>query len=198
MSPFLVPTTTSPWIWPSNGKIIRGPLPKFLIPTIFGGFQRCIYDYFSYIHRFSFVSRIMVWYFMDDFLNWLIVNISYFLYVDLLSLFMILFLLLGILLWFINFWVIWFYHGILGSLLASPPFKDPYTLLDFGCFLPLSLVYFHEYFVLWCLSCHSPFSYEVSSWYFMFCWVFQVVTLRLPFVFLLGISYSKSHGLTWD
>ena len=169
MSPFLVPTTTSPWIWPSNGKIIRGPLPKFLIPTIFGGFQRCIYDYFSYIHRFSFVSLMMIWSFITALVQ--LTDGEYFLFlicwtfdiiVDYIPLSW------DASLWFSNLWFIWFYHLLLGSLLVGPPFKDPSTLSKVGCFRPLWLVCFHEYCFPWFLSCHSLSSDEVSIVYLMF------------------------------
>ena len=39
MSPFVVPTTTPPLIWPSNGKIIRGPYQIFWILHLLEGFD---------------------------------------------------------------------------------------------------------------------------------------------------------------
>ena len=35
----VVPTTTPPLIWPSNGQILRGPYQKFLNPTLMEGFD---------------------------------------------------------------------------------------------------------------------------------------------------------------
>lgn len=98
--------------------------------------------------------------------------------------------------WFSNFWVIWFCHLLSRSLLVGPPFKDPSTLSTVGWFWPIWLVCFHEYFVLWCLSCHSPSSYKVSSWYLMFWLGFggcdSLTTICIsPWYFLLKNSWIE-------
>ena len=89
-----------------------------------------------------------------------------------------------------------FYHLLLGSLLAGPPFKDPSTLSKVGCFLPLLLVFFIRivFYDVYHAIPDPPMKFQVDI--LCFGWVLEVVTLRLPLVFNLGISYSKDHGLT--
>ena len=92
LSPNVVPTTTSPWIWPSNGKIVRGPLPKIWILSHYGG----LWVHFLWLlllsYRWGFFFRdddwftwmtervwwwdapIMLW------VNWLMVIIAYIFY----------------------------------------------------------------------------------------------------------------------
>ena len=41
---------------------------------------------------------------------------------------------------------------------------------------------------------HPPMQCQVDT--LSFDWILEVVTFRLPFVFHLGLSYSKPHGLT--
>ena len=43
---------------------------------------------------------------------------------------------------------------------------------------------------------HPPIKFQDYTLYFG--WILEVVTLQLPFVFHLGISYSKCHGLTLE
>ena len=61
----IVPTTTPPWIWPSNGKILRGALPKILNPTLLWRFSVHIYDYFSYFPMYeisSWANGLLIWF----------------------------------------------------------------------------------------------------------------------------------------
>ena len=50
MLPFVVPRTTPPWIWPSNGKILRVPYQKFLILNTYGGFRHVYMTNSSYFY----------------------------------------------------------------------------------------------------------------------------------------------------
>ena len=65
----VLPTTTSTWIWPSNGKILRGPLQKFWILQLMEVFvhlymTNCFYIYFRWLKARG--SMIFHWLFYYD------------------------------------------------------------------------------------------------------------------------------------
>jgi len=62
---FVVPTTTSPWIWPSNGKILRGPYQIFWILTLMEVLRHVYMTNFSYIY-FRLLKVEGAWSFLDD------------------------------------------------------------------------------------------------------------------------------------
>lgn len=66
--------------------------------------------------------------------------------------------------WCSDFWVNWSYHLPSRSLLASLPFQRPFHPSEVGCYITL-IDFFSKEYVLWCLSCHVPSSYEDSSLY---------------------------------
>ena len=77
---YVVPKTTSPWIWPSNGQILRGTFQNFWIPILLEVFRHvymtnCSYFYFQWLKVWSYV--IFHWCFdYDDW--WLIFPILFF------------------------------------------------------------------------------------------------------------------------
>ena len=70
----VVPTTTSPWFWPSNGKILRGPLLNFLNPTTYGVIGMYIWLIAPNLSFDDWKPKVM-WSFIDP-LN-MMVNLSY-------------------------------------------------------------------------------------------------------------------------
>ena len=46
----VVPATTYPWIWPSNGQILRGPYQIFWILPLMEVFRHVYMTNYSYIH----------------------------------------------------------------------------------------------------------------------------------------------------
>ena len=77
MSPFVVPIKNLPLIWPSNGKIIRGPYQYFLNPTLIEGFDYvnmtdCSYLLLLVIEDLKlYVLLSMLW------LWWLVIDLIY-------------------------------------------------------------------------------------------------------------------------
>ena len=100
--------------------------------------------------------------------------------------------------WCINFWINWLYHLLLGSLLASPPFKDPPTLCrlvvfnHFDWFVFIIIVFYDAYHVI----PNPPMKFQAYT--LSFGWVFGVVALQLPPSFHCQFSFLKPHGLILD
>ena len=126
---------------------------------------------------------------------WWLFPISFILYFDLIDNCII--LAWDAYLWFSNFWVIWFYHLLLGSLLVGPPFKDPSTLSEVGYFWPIWLVFFTRilFYDAYYVIPHPPMKFQANT--LCFGWVLEVVTLWLPLVLHLVISHSKPLKFTW-
>ena len=97
--------------------------------------------------------------------------------------------------WCINFWVNWFYHLLLGSLLSSQPFKDPCDLLDdyffnhFDWLVFIRILFYDAYHVI----PHPPMKFQADTPSFGL--ILEVVTFKLPLVFHPVFYYSKPHGL---
>ena len=77
MSPFVVPTTTSPFIWPSNGKILSGPYQIFWVLHIWMVFGYVYMTNCSYLlllmieglKLYNLLSMLWLW--------WLVIDLNY-------------------------------------------------------------------------------------------------------------------------
>ena len=81
-SPPIIPTTTPPWIWPSNGKILRSPYQNIWILSLMEVFRHVYMTNYSYIYfRWLKVwgSMIFPWCFDYD-VWWLILPIIFWSY----------------------------------------------------------------------------------------------------------------------
>ena len=159
-----------------------------------------IYIWLLLLHlRFS----LIVWWWYSHswmfWINWLMVTIAYILHVDLMILFMILILFLGM-----------FFDGLVNyeSFGSTPCFQKvsqlvhpsrillPYRMVvffyHFHCFFFMRIMFYGVYHVI----PHPPMKFQPNT--LCFGWILEVVTLWLPIFFHLVISYSKPHGLTWD
>jgi hypothetical protein len=84
LSPFVVPITTCPWIWPYNGKIIRGsyqsfwilPLMEFFIHVYMTNYSYC---YFRWLKAWS--SMVFPWCF--EYYGWWLILPIFFWYHEL-------------------------------------------------------------------------------------------------------------------
>ena len=71
-----------------------------------------------------------------------------------------------------------------------PPYWMMVLFNDFDWLVFIRIVFYDSYHVI----PNPPMKFQAHA--VCFGWVLDVVTLRLPLLFHLGISYSKPHGLT--
>ena len=123
----VVPTTTFPWIWPSNGKIIRGPFQNFWILPLMEVFRHvymtnCCYFYFRWFVAWGF----MIHYWCLDYDGWwLILPILF-----LISWFnwRLNFLTLNSFWWYVHCWTHLSYHLPFICLLSDSSLSTLFTL----------------------------------------------------------------------
>ena len=166
------PSTTSPWIWPSNGQIWRGHVPNFWILLFMEDFRHVYMTIAPMFPTFDgFFWWLRVW--NDVILHecfgligwwWHCLHIL----LDPLDCMVIVFLLLEM---FLDGILTFESFGLTTCLQGTSQLVHPSRILPpfrGWLFLTTLIGLFHEDCVLWCLSCHSPSSYEVSSWYLLF------------------------------
>ena len=82
------------------------------------------------------------------------------------------------------------------SLLVSPPFKDPSTLLDDGFFNHFEWLFFIRivFYDAYHAIPYPPMKFQDDT--LSFGWILEVVTFQLPLIFHTIFYYLKPHGLT--
>ena len=128
VSSCVVPTTTSFWIWPSNGKILRGLYQNFWILTLMEVFRHvymtnCSYIYFWWLKGWG--SMIFHWRFGFDGW-WLILPILFWSH-ELIGVWN--FLNLDWFLWYVHFLTHLSHHLPFKSLSSGLPLSTIFTLL---------------------------------------------------------------------
>ena len=127
LSPFSVPTTTSPWIWPYNMKIIRGPLQKFWILPLMDVFRHVYMTNYSYIYFWllrASSSMILHWCFHYD--GWWLIFPILFLISSVNC--WLNFLTLDVFLWYVHFLTHLSYHIPFRCLPSGLPLSTLFTL----------------------------------------------------------------------
>ena len=194
MSPFVVPTTTSPLILPSYGKILTGPFLNFWILLLMEVFSMYIWLLAPTLLTF------------DDLFWWLrveddIIFHGCFVY-DGWCFNLPIFYLIPWVNWWLNLLTrnaSWWYYHCWNPLVCKPSNRftlfTHWRLVVFGHsngIIFIGIVWCDSYYV----KNHPPKDFQVHI--FPFDWVLGAVTFQLPLLFHLRFSYSKPHGLTWD
>ena len=147
LSPFVVPITTSPWIWPSNGKIIRGPLLNFwilLLMEVLGMYILLIAPNFPLV-CFSFVvwEPEVMWSLTIALSNMVDVDLAY-IYLTLYNNWWLYHISWNASWWNFHYWSHLICYFPLRSLLTGPPFQGPFPPFE-GPFHPLEVHFFWSF-----------------------------------------------------